>query len=329
MHLRTTLLVVLATAGIRAQTCIYNGWTDPLYVPNGSSYVIGVGNSRTQVRIPAVFLQNVPHLITELSFAQRGGWTLHHFDQLVVRMGHTTAGPLTANFAQNVTTPLQTVLVVDNHDWLFGPGPAWIPVGLQVPFQFLPGQGDILVEIRTTGATVTETLWSLGGPAVVQGEMVLGQMTSGTGSVYNAPLLRLCVDHPEVSLHGHNCPGTGGTAPLLGITGVPTPGAQPTFWLSNAPPNGIAIAAYGFDNEPPFPVNLTPFGATGCVQYFPLVLLEPVLTNGLGIGQHALPLSSSPSVVGNIILGQYFVLDPGANALGITASNYGRMLIGQ
>jgi hypothetical protein len=151
--------------------------------------------------------------------------------------------------------------------------------------------------------------------------MVLGQMTSGTGSVYNAPLLRLCVDHPEVSLHGHNCPGTGGTAPLLGITGVPTPGAQPTFWLSNAPPNGIAIAAYGFDNEPPFPVNLTPFGATGCVQYFPLVLLEPVLTNGLGIGQHALPLSSSPSVVGNIILGQYFVLDPGANALGITASN--------
>jgi hypothetical protein len=155
---------VLTTVGVRAQTCIYNGWTDPTYTPTGTTYIVGVGNSRSQIRIPAVFWQNVPHRITELWFAQRGGWRRHHFDQLIVRMGHTTAGPLVANFNSNITSPLQTVLPVDDHDWLFGPGPAWIPIALQEPFQFLPGHGDILVEIRALGITASN-----------HGRMLIGQ----------------------------------------------------------------------------------------------------------------------------------------------------------
>jgi hypothetical protein len=275
--------------------------------------------------------QNVPARITDVAVGARSGWRTYAFGELTIRMGHTTANQLSASFAQNITSPLQDVLVAHDHVWTEGPGPAWVPLGLQAPFQFLPGSGNLLIELIQRDISVLEQVaYNYLGTANV-GTVVAGYGSSipaQASSQGDAPRLRFCIDRAEVLLHGETCNGSGSSTPLLGVTGRPTPGATPTIWLSDAPPNAIAACAYGFDTRPPFPVDLTPLGAPGCRQYLAPAFADVVLANGLGIGQNTIAVPGAPATIGAILYTQYFVLDPPANALGLTASNYARLLVG-
>lgn len=332
--MRTLLvaLLVVAAAPLPAQTCIYNGWNTPTLGTTGFASTFGSQDTRFQIRVPATVFQNVPCLIRELAFANTNGWTQFHFDQITVKMGYTNLAPLSTSFATNITSPQQTVLFAQQHDWLMGIGSAWVPVGLQTPFQFLPGHGDLLIDIVTINAD-SVSVGQPGTPSVNQIGHTVRSTGGGIGSTgqltSTSPLLRLCVDSAETSLLGSTCQGSSGSTPLLGITGIPTPGAQTTFWLSDAPSNGLAIVSLGLSNAAPFPIDLTSFGAPGCRVYFPYVVLDAVSTNAIGIAPYSLTIPTTPTVVGSIFLGQFFVLDPPANAAGITASNYGRLLVGQ
>lgn len=48
----------------------------------------------------------------------------------------------------------------------------------------------------------------------------------------------------------------------------------------------------------------------------------------LGLGQRTVATPNVPATAGASVYAHYFVLDPPANALGITASNYVRLMAG-
>jgi hypothetical protein len=331
--LRTVLVVVLSLAAVRGQTCAYNWGSEPLQLSGNTARLLyGGGNvSRSHVLVPAVVFQNVPLRITDLSVSTTPGYRRLRFDRLTIRMGHTTVTQLSPVFAANLTSPLQDVLVATDHVHFEGFGPEWIPVGLQSPFQFLPGSGNLLIEVVTEGGQVLDQASNQDPGAGMLGGMVLASGTtlptqaSPAGPV---PRLRFCADRAETLLFGQSCNGSANSTPLLGVTGRPTPGNAATVWLSDAPANAFAACAYGFATTPPFPVLLTALGAPGCRQYFPISHADFAGANGVGVASRTVAVPNSPAVVGAIVYAQWYVLDPPANALGITASNYARLLVG-
>ena len=338
-HLALPFVLLALVPPAVAQTCFHTVNADPYgTLPHGAngSFLLTLPTpqplyTRHHLLIPAGVFQNVPARITDLAVGARNGWRTYLSRELTIRMGHTTVGTLSSTFAQNITSPLQDVLVAHQHVWTEGPGPAWVPLGLQTPFQFAPGNGDLLIEIVQRETTLLETVaYNDLGTANV------GTRMSGTDVAFptqatsqgSAPRLQFCTDRAEVLLHGRTCTGSGSSTPLLGVTGRPTPGSTPTIWLSDAPANAIAVCAFGFDTRPPFPADLAPLGAPGCRQYFAPTFADVVLANGLGIGQRTIGIPGAPATIGAIVYAQYFVLDPAANALGLTSSNYARLLVG-
>jgi hypothetical protein len=327
-------LLVAATVPAPAQTCAYNSGVDPaggnglaalLYPPTSALF------RRTHVVVPAVVFQNVPLVITDIAVATIPGYRRMKFDRLTIRMGHTTVGQANTIFGQNITSPLQDVLVARDHVFFEGFGPAWVPVGLQTSFQFLPGSGNLLIEVVAEGGLILEGDTSGAAGGSLLGSCVTSSLEPTLPTVGNSatvPRLRFCFDRAEVSLSGESCNGSAGSTPLLGVTGRPTPGSMPTLWLSDAPANALAACAYGFDTKPPFPINLTALGAPGCRQYFAPAFADFVLANPLGIGERAISVPSATATIGAILYAQYYVLDPPANALDLTASNYARLLVG-
>jgi hypothetical protein len=334
--LRILLLSSLFAIGsaMPAQTCVYESSPDPAGNPavQGTSIVGGIDFQRSQFIVNAAVFQNVPTLIREMSFGNSGGLFVQSITSLRVRFGYSTQTQVQPGFVQNTTSPLQDVLVATDYVWTVGLGSIWVPLGLQQPFLFVPGNGNLLVDIQTTGVTTTVVLPtnSLVGSGFnnvqVRGDAVSG--VSVPGQITLAPRVRFCVDRAESMLLGQTCNGSAGSTPLLGVTGWPTPGATPTIWLSDAPPNAIAACAYGFSNAAPYPVNLTSLGAPGCRQYFAPAFADLVLANNLGIGQQTILVPSAAATIGAILYAQWWVLDPPANALDLTTSNYLRLLVG-
>ena len=334
-----TAALTLFAGALSAQTCVYSANMDPALPATNAAGFFPTPNAngfyRTQYMIPATLFANVPLRITDLSLPVRQGWRRVLLPQVTVRMGQTTRTQLSNTFAQNITSPLQDVLVATDHVMFEGIGPAWVPIGMQQPYQFLPGQGNLLIEVIQFGGTVLEQAsyadLAIGTWNVVQSvtsNFEAGVPTAG-GPRNDVPRLRLCTDHPELSLSGLGCGGSTNSPPTLGLAGQPSLGNQTSFWLGNAVPNGLGILALGFDNRAPFPIDLGSQGAPGCRQYFPIATTIAVVTDNLGLGLYNLPIPNSVSVVGQIVLGQFAALRPGSNALGVLTSNYGRVLVGR
>ena len=104
---------------------------------------------------------------------------------------------------------------------------------------------------------------------------------------------------------------------------------RPSALLLAACLTGSVLVAFGFDNSPPFPLDLGTQGAPGCKQYFPIAFTMAVVADPLGLGQHVVTIPNSLGLLGTIVLGQYVALEPGGNALGALTSNYGRVLVGR
>lgn len=48
----------------------------------------------------------------------------------------------------------------------------------------------------------------------------------------------------------------------------------------------------------------------------------------MGIASHSIAIPASPGVLGQVVLGQFAALVPGANPGSILTSSYGRLLVG-
>jgi hypothetical protein len=125
------------------------------------------------------------------------------------------------------------------------------------------------------------------------------------------------------------CAGSGGRFPYYDVRDweLPMLGTTLVGEFEQCPPNAIVVAFAGFSRTfsgaTPLPFSLAPFGAPGCqVEVDPAATLL-LFADAQGHAAWPLFLPLAPSLSGIVFAQQGLVLDPPANALGITATNSG------
>jgi hypothetical protein len=132
---------------------------------------------------------------------------------------------------------------------------------------------------------------------------------------------------------GSGCAGSAGTPSLAAAFGsLPFLGGSFTLRLGALPPAGnAAVVLLGRSRTlwgpTPLPLRLAAAGAPGCDLLVSPDFLLPVVNTG-GTAQLVLPLCDCASLLGAVFYNQAFVVDPTANALGLSWSNGGAGTIG-
>jgi len=327
---------------LRSQTCFYSFTSDPLQStlqpvaePLGQSDSQPPNPTRiTQFFVSRFRFQNAPVHITGLAFSMTLDGSMS-YSTIRVRMAHTAADSLNTVFANNFTTPPQVVLETHDYAWPHRRD-QWAEVGLQTPFLYTPGIGNLLIEIRTSGMVSSNAGGAAGigarcrveansQPAQTILSEFQGPDPIAGGPLNHAPLVRVCAELADLSWLGISCPGSAGTRPVLGFSGSSQLGATVGIVLSNALPARFTILAFGWDAPLPFPVSLTPLGMPNCWQYFSPTNTVGLTTDGVGTAAHLLSIPSQASLAGLILFSQFFVADASANAAGIVSTNFGRI----
>jgi len=127
-------------------------------------------------------------------------------------------------------------------------------------------------------------------------------------------------------VYGYGCPAAAGTPPEIGSMGIACVGTNFTVALYRGPVAMPAVLLMGFSRDfiPGFgrlPLSLAPLGGTDCFLFHdnPGISLT-TLTDGLGCAKATFGI---PSLLpgGGTVMAQWFIIAPGANPLGIAASN--------
>jgi hypothetical protein len=127
--------------------------------------------------------------------------------------------------------------------------------------------------------------------------------------------------------YGSGCAGSAGVPTLAAAAGSrPMLGSSFLLELGNLPA-GVAFVVMGFSDtsHSPFtlPLDLGQFGMPGCSMSAEALATQLVIGSGT-TANWSLAIPSSNSYIGVLFYNQAFVVDPPANALGLTVSNAGK-----
>lgn len=331
-----TLLV--ATAALSAQNCIYV----PDNVAGGSCNVIPFGdssgsatwtNQKYQTLVPASYFGGNPYVIRELGFASCGTGT-RAFSSLKITLDHFSGGTLSTTFASNLTANAVTVLDVKDYGWN-NVGSTWNPIGLQKPFVYIPALGNLVIEIEGQGMKMIPSSAAAGMSRGGVHQRVYATSWTGTppasGSTDSAATkVQICADLAWATGFGTGCQGSNNQIPLLSYPNAPKIGAANfSIDLAQAKSSGVSFLAFGATNAAPtFPVDLSVINMPGCKLYISVDVTIGIGTSSSGGWSFPLPIGTSTALLGVRVFNQSFVLDAGANGLGISASNAGWFLVG-
>jgi hypothetical protein len=282
---------------------------------------------RYQVLVPRALLPAQTVRIGDLQVAPAGS-RLRQFLGLTVTMGHNPAGQLGSAMHLNLVGATRTWSTAQ---WLV-PTTAntWNALGLPIDFVFDPALGDLVVEFRVVGGGATAG----SGTAGFRTDGALPYVwTPGGGFIGNTFAgggikLRLCTDTHGLLELGGGCPGSNGQPPHLSYSGSAQaggPGLQVQLANAIAVPNAPVVLVWSFGLRA-LPIDLGLIGAAGCSTHVFGDVTMAALTTG---GACAIPFAVPPGPYACLpIWNQWFVLDPAANAIGLTTSNPGRILVG-
>jgi len=125
--------------------------------------------------------------------------------------------------------------------------------------------------------------------------------------------------------------GPWNSQPYHQVLGLPEIGHQMQFQAPNLQSSAIAVLMTGVSNQSsggiPLPASLAAIGMPGCNLYVDPILQDGVVATQSGLARITRTFSQ-PELLGTRIYSQFFVLMPGANALGIVASNGVDVLVG-
>jgi hypothetical protein len=331
------LVVMVLVSGAEesvAQSCLAipsdtPGLGSPSNVPFGNNNVTDpvFSDTRYQVLVAASLMGNQPRQICDLQIATSGS-RLREFEELTVTLGHNSSGQLASQMTQNLSGPSQVVSV---SRWrLPTTANTWTPLGLAFDFMYDPAIGDLVVEFRVRGGGAASGVGSAGLrtsqslPYVwTQGGGYSGNAFSGGGIK-----LRLCSDTNNLLALGGGCVGSNGAAPELSYSGsAMLGGAGFEVHLNQGPANSSSPVAlvWSFGLRT-LPIDLGLIGATGCNTHCFGDLSQLLFANGGSVSQQLVPPNAP--LVCLPIWNQWFVFDPGANPLGVTTSNLGRVIVG-
>ena len=328
-------LALISSAGLSvAQSCLAipsdtPGLGSPSNVPFGNNNVTDpvFSDTRYQVLIAAALMGNQPRHICDLQVATSGS-RLREFEELTVTLGHNSSGQLLSQMNLNLSGPSQVVSV---SRWrLPTTASTWTPLGLSFDFMYDPAIGDLVVEFRVRGGGAASGVGSAGLrtdqslPYVwTQGGGYSGNAFSGGGIK-----LKLCSDTNNLLALGGGCVGSNGATPELSYSGsAMLGGAGFQVHLSNGasnPASPVALVwSFGLRT---LPVDLGLIGATGCSTHCFGDVSELLFSTGGSVSQQLVPPNAP--LVCLPVWNQWFVFDPGANSLGVTTSNLGRVIVG-
>ena len=136
------------------------------------------------------------------------------------------------------------------------------------------------------------------------------------------------------SRYGEGCAGALPSAPAIANIGSPTLGNAAFGWgLASGIPGGIAILVLGtsktyFLGQPVLPLSLAPLGAPGCSLLASPDVFVGVVAGPGGTAVVTTPIPNNPSFLLATVFGQWGVVAPGANGLGLVVSRGGAARIG-
>ncbi|HEX5053183.1 MAG TPA: serine hydrolase [Planctomycetota bacterium] len=128
----------------------------------------------------------------------------------------------------------------------------------------------------------------------------------------------------SVTPFGVPCPGSAGQ-PTLTVGGTPEIGSVLSMQVGHAPANRFAVVALGLSTVV---APLAAFGAPGCYLYTDPVTTFAAITGSTGTATIGWTLPTNPAAIGVVVTAQGAVLDPPANALGITTTRAQHVQLG-
>ena len=289
-------------------------------------------NQKYQNMFTQAQLGTTPFWIQELGFAPCGGGA-RQFTTLKIVMSLNPATTLNTTFASNLPTPI-TVLDTTNYVWA-NTANVWNRIGLQYPFYY-DGVNSVVVDIEVTGVGMPvgaagmhrATLTRLYAVSWVGTPPATGTLGAAAAKI------ELVLDSPDLGLFGTGCAGSNAQVPALALTGTGQPNTIVGVQLANALPGTPAVFMLGFNNINfrgilPLPFDLSAIGGgSGCRLYVDGSVIDAVVTDGTGAATYQLPIPGDPALLGTRAYTQFLPVDLSASQLGLTASNYGRILIG-
>ncbi len=269
--------------------------------------------------------------ISEIAFAPCGsGSGNYHFDSIEIVLAQTNATSLSTTFSTNLATNPQTVLKATNYDWNVTAG-AWNRIGFDQPYLYISGRGtNLVIQLTLMGNHKTGSVGTgFHRDATHQRVYRTGWTGSppATGSSGSAALkFEVAVNMADLHTFGVGCTGSNGV-PTLTLTGSAQLGQSFAFNLANAPAKAPVYHVLGLKRtEPRF--DLAAAGAPGCFLYESVDSLSTVVADASGAYSSRVSVPQSSSLLNLRVYTQFFPFDK-SNAFGLTASNYGRILLGK
>jgi len=198
---------------------------------------------------------------------------------------------------------------------------------------WVAGGFGTLLHTTNGGATWTQETFSVPGTGQMDFEGVSGHPNGGLwlsatdGTIlHHEPTARF-------TAFGNGCNGAAGAPVLAAQAGsVPTLGTSMAMQFSMLPAGGPPmIGVLGLSREAwggvPLPLDLASIGMPNCtLDVRPDS--TPWLTTSAGTAQWSLPIPNAPSLAGQSLFAQGFVMDLAANAFGATTSNAAELVLG-
>jgi len=274
--------------------------------------------------------------ICDLAFAPCASGT-RVFKTIEIKMDYVKGTVLSQTFSTNITASAVTVLKATNYEW-HNTASQWNRIGLQKNFLYISTLGNLCIEITVTGAGLVGA--SSGGAgfnrssSVERRYAITWSTASGPPAQANNATPSLAATKIEVlfgmnDLHtfGSGCSGSNNKIPTLSLTGSAKLGSTVGIDLANAIANAKWYLNVGVtSNEPP--VDLSMFGGTNCRLYSPVTILLAGVADANGAYTLKASVPNDKNLVCQRAYVQYFPFDLRANALGLSSSNYGRILVG-
>ncbi|MHC5072874.1 MAG: hypothetical protein ACYTGO_20565 [Planctomycetota bacterium] len=307
-------------------------------IPFGHTSTSDVSWSRQlyQQLITPAELNNRVGLICDLGFAPCVTG-IRKFKTMEIKIDYFqgTGTTMSATFASNISSKAVTVLSATDHAWHVTAN-QWNRSGLQTPFLYLATRGPRVVQIKVTGAGSVNTSTAFPGfhnsrsrqRVFASGGQWSGGKPPATGrAASGAQKIEIVYTGADLGKFGESCKGSNGLLPSLDLTGSAVLGKSLTLSLTKALPSALAYLTVGLQQRPtPFDLGLA--GAPGCRLYISNEVILVVKANTNGAYSSTFNVPSSSSLVCTRFFVQMLPFDQQANAFGATATNYGRILLG-
>lgn len=269
------------------------------------------------------------------SFSLQPSTTNANFN-ILLSWGANTTAPVLFNIATqvyNAAGTAQAIAPVPDPAWQNLPVNQWYRMEWTWDFatnRVIQGKLTDLTTFTTATFNPPPDWYLLGGaagaPLPTDFRFFAGGATAG--NVFAAD--NFAIEPQQYFSYGAGCAGALGAPHLDALPGTePDIGTTFVARVSNMPgPAGFGIFVAGFSNTTfgtfTLPLDLTPFGLTGCNLLTSQAVSEVILSSG-GIATWGLSIPNNPAFTGTVLFNQAFVYDPPANPAGLTTTNGRRM----